>query len=290
MEDFIENQFEISKDDRGDKVLHKLGSSGSIILSNPELYSELFWEGMDHIEIGQFHGEASMEKFLELCIGKQITLGIHSPLLCNGSKYDLIEKVEYEPETAWRQLESEAKIISALGAEYLLVHFPYFKEEIAGNANELIEDGLKKLRYIQDKYQIELVCEPKLGLNRSPVGINYLNDFPKELWAKYNIKMCIDIGDYIIAVGDKIFDYVSKWKEFIKVVHLHNIYYEEDKYIWTPVHPSQENDNESYKVENIIRFLAQCRDVTFVFEHTPHTNPSKEFVNEGFRWVKSIIK
>jgi sugar phosphate isomerase/epimerase len=231
-----------------------------------------------------------MEKFLELCKGKHIPFGIHSPLMSNGSKYDLIEEVEYEPEFAWRQLESEAKIMSKSGAEYLLVHFPYFKEEITDNANELIEEGLKKLSSIQEKYSIELVCEPKLGFQRSPAGINYLQNFPKETWEKYNIKLCIDIGDYIIAVGDKIFDYLTKWKEFIKVVHLHNIFYEGDKYIWIPVHPSQESDNQSYKVKDIITFLAQCEDVTFVFEYTPHTNPSKEFVREGFKWVEELIK
>lgn len=270
-------------------MAHKLGVSGSTIYSDPKLFSELFWDGIDHIEIGEFPDEKALEKFLELYRKKDIDFGIHSPLMRGESKYDLIEKVNYETAYAWRQLEEEAHRMSALGAKYLLVHFPYFKEETKVNVNELIEEGLRKLSRIRKKYSIELICEPKLGLNRSPVGINYLNDFPVEIWAKYNIKLCIDIGDYIIAVKDEVLKYLKKWKEFIKVVHLHNVYYAEDKYFWTPVHPSQDIDNE-YKIEKIIRFLSELNDVIFVFEHTPETNPGSEFVSEGYDWVKSLVK
>lgn len=65
---------------------------------------------------------------------------------------------------------------------------------------------------------------------------------------KYDIKLCIDIGDYIIATEDKILDYILKLQEFIKVVHLHNIKYEGDKYIWIPVHPIQEGNNDFINV------------------------------------------
>ncbi|MCM1988243.1 TIM barrel protein [Oceanirhabdus seepicola] len=270
-------------------MAHKLGVSGSVILSNPEHYSELFWEGIDHIEIGEFYDEKALNDFIKQCREKQISFGIHSPLMRNGSKYDLIERVQYDSEFAWEQLELEAEKMSSLGADYLLVHFPYFKDEITGNANELIEEGLRKLSDIQNKYSIELICEPKLGLNRSAAGINYLHNFPKGIWGKYNIKLCIDIGDYIIATGEEIFNYLLKWKEFVKVVHLHNVYYQGNKYIWVPVHPTQKYEISNYKIEKIIRSLSQCEDVSFVFEHTPHTNPSKDLVNEGYEWVRFLI-
>ncbi|WP_102398751.1 TIM barrel protein [Haloimpatiens massiliensis] len=270
-------------------MAHKLGVSGSTILSNPELYSELFWEDIQHIEIGEFEDKKSLYKFLKICRGKNISFGIHSPLVRGKSKYDLIEKVQYDPKEAWKQLELEAEKMSALGAKYLLVHFPYFKGEILEDTNKLIEEGLKKLSYIQNQYSIDIICEPKLGFNRSSAGINYLNKFPRDIWKKYNVKLCIDIGDYIIASEDEILNYLVRWSEFIKVVHLHNIHYEDDKYIWIPVHPSQEYEG-NHKVKKIISFLAKCKDVTFVFEHTPQTNPSKAFVNEGYKWVSSLIR
>ena len=274
---------------KGLVMAHKLGVSGSVIYSNQEQYAELFWEGVDHIEIGEFADYKAVDKFIELCKEKQVGFGIHSPLLRNGSKYDLLEKVNYDSKYAWKQLELEAEEMSALGAKYLLVHFPYFKEEVELNTDEIIEEGLKKLNYIQNKYSIELVCEPKLGLNRSSAGINYLNKFPVEIWEKYNIKLCIDIGDYILATENEILSYIVKWKDFIKVVHLHNIHYEGDRYIWIPVHPTQEYSG-NHKVEEIIKFLSQSKDVTFVFEHTPETNPSKQFVNDGYKWVSSMLK
>lgn len=270
-------------------MANRVGMSGSIIYSNPELYSQLFMKGIKHIEIGEFSEEEDFSKFLKLSNEKGCTFGIHSPLLRSGSKYDLIEKLRYEPSEAWDMLEAEAEKLSALGAEYILVHFPYFKEDVEVNTDALIEEGLKKIKCIQDKYEIMLVCEPKLGLNKSSAGINYLQRFPIDIWKKYNIKLCIDIGDYIIATSDKVLDYLEKWKDFIVEAHLHNIYYEEQDYIWTPVHPSQENDEKSHKVEEIIKFLAQCKDVTFIFEHTPETNPSREYVEEGIGWVGKII-
>jgi sugar phosphate isomerase/epimerase len=270
-------------------MAHRLGVSGSIIYSNPELYSELFWKDIDHIEIGEFQDEKALDDFLILSKEKQIDFGIHSPLIRGGSKYDLIEKVQYDTEYAWEQLEKEAEKMSLLGARYILIHFPYFKMDIQDDANELIEEGLRKLSCIQNKYSIEIVCEPKLGFNRSSAGIDYLNNFPIEIWERYNIKLCIDIGDYMMAVEEEIFDYLIKWRRFIKVAHLHNVYYEKDNYIWIPVHPTQQHSSK-YKIEDIIRFLAKSKNVTFVFEHTPETNPNKEFVSEGYIWVRDLVR
>ena len=58
---------------KGLVMKHKLGVSGSTIYSNPELYSELFWEQIEHIEIGEFPNEEAVDKFLELCKDKNIT-------------------------------------------------------------------------------------------------------------------------------------------------------------------------------------------------------------------------
>ncbi|MTI68801.1 MAG: sugar phosphate isomerase/epimerase [Firmicutes bacterium] len=270
-------------------MTHKLAVSGSTILSNPEKFEELFLEKIDSIEIGEFPDEIAVKHFLDLCKEKKQSFGIHSPLYLNESKYDLLKKVQYKPEYAWKQLELEAKKMSALGADYILVHFPYFKEQISGNANKLIEEGLIRLEQIQKKYSISIICEPKLGFNRSTAGINYLHTFPIEIWDKYNIKICIDIGDYLIATENEILNYLSKFKKHIKIVHLHNVDYIKDKHIWIPVHPSQETNGVNYKIKKIIDFLLQCKDITFVFEHTPHKIPSERFVKEGYQWVKDLI-
>ncbi|MBP2078779.1 TIM barrel protein [Oceanobacillus polygoni] len=269
---------------------HHIGLSGSTIMTDPEKFPLLFnKDNVSHIEIGEFPSKASFHNFVELLDKENVTFGLHSPLYRNQSKYDLLEKVNYEPEQAWRQFESEVKYMSQLGAAYILVHFPYFKEEKDIDTTEIIEDGLKKLYQLQERYSIPIVCEPKLGLNRSAFGIKALDDFPMEIWEKYGIKLCIDIGDYLLATGDEAVGYIDKWKKHIKVVHLHNVEFYNDKYIWVPVHPSQENDNSHFKVRDLIYKLSTNPGVFFIFEHTPHTNPTDTFVNEGINWVKDII-
>lgn len=269
---------------------HSTGLSGSVIMSDPKKFSLLFnKENISHIEIGEFPSEESFKYFLELLNKGNLTFGLHSPLYRNQSKYDLLEKIQYEPEQAWKQFESEVKYMSELGAEYILVHFPYFKEEKDIDTAEIIENGLKKLHFLQEKYSLTIVCEPKLGLNRSAFGIRALDNFPIETWDKYGIKLCIDIGDYLIATGHKVMDYIEKWKKHIKVVHLHNVEFDNDKYIWIPVHPSHEMDNSYFNVKDLIYKLSTSPSVFFVFEHTPHTNPTESFVNEGINWVKEII-
>ncbi|MEK3907752.1 TIM barrel protein [Oceanobacillus sp. FSL W7-1309] len=269
---------------------HHIGLSGSTIMSDPEKIPLLFdKDNVSHIEIGEFPSEDSFNYFIELTNKENKTFGLHSPLYRNQSKYDLLEKVNYEPEQAWRQFESEVNYMSKLGAAYILVHFPYFKEEKDIDSAEIIESGLKRLHQLQERYSIPIVCEPKLGLNRSAFGIKALDAFPIEIWDRYGIKLCIDIGDYVLAVGDEAIDYIEKWKKHVKVVHLHNVEFHNDKYIWVPVHPSHENSNSHFKVKNLIYQLSTNSDVFFIFEHTPHTNPTEAFVNEGIDWVKDII-
>ncbi len=269
---------------------NRLSVSGSTIMSDPAQFERLFWDGIGDIEIGEFDDLSSFDRFLKLCKEKNANFGIHSPLFRNESKYDLIEKVQMEPEDAWVQFEKEAEKLSSLGAEYLLVHFPYFKSKKAEDvAHSLIEKGLKRLNIIQEKYGMPIVCEPKLGLHRSPDGIRYLHQFPEETWKKYGLKLCIDIGDYLIAAGKHAMDYITKWDKQIHVAHIHNVAFTGDKYIWTPVHPSYENNLKHYELEPILRYLAGIGGIRFVFEHTPHMTPNDTFVAEGYEWVKEII-
>lgn len=271
-------------------MAHSIGLSGSVILSDPSKLRDLFtYEMINHIEIGEFPDEAAFHQFLHFKRQENITYGIHSPLLRHMSKYDLVEKVQFEPEEAWEQFESEVETMARLGAAYILVHFPYFKEEKDTDTVDIIESGLKKFHQLQERYAIPIVCEPKLGHNRSPFGIQALDRFPLETWNKYGIKLCIDVGDYLLATGCDALNYVKKWRDHIKVVHLHHVEFRGEKYIWIPVHPSYEADHSHFQVKKLIKQLAKSPDVFFIFEHTPHSKPTKAFVEEGIQWVKELI-
>lgn len=272
-------------------MVHKIGVSGSVILSDSKLFHKLFKRHLPHIEIGEFQDEESFQSFIELLGKTNKSFGLHSPLFRGQSKYDLLEKVSMNPEEAWIQFEAEVERMSRLGAEYILVHFPYFKKEASGNPAEIIEEGLKKLSALQKKYGIMIVCEPKLGFRQSPAGIDYLDSFPVETWKKYGLSLCVDIGDYILATDDKAINYIGKWAKFVRVVHLHNVEYQGDKYIWVPVHPSHENDGRHHKIKKLMDFLAKkCEDVFFVMEYTPHTNPSEKMAEEGVEWAIEVIE
>ncbi|WP_137791396.1 TIM barrel protein [Bacillus sp. E(2018)] len=269
-------------------MAHTLGISGSTILSDESKLNELFREQITHIEIGEFENEESFQSFLDLLKKSNKTFGIHSPIYRSGSKYDLLEKLQFSPEQAWTLFEKEMQRLVPLGAQYILVHFPYFQGSVQ-NPNHFIEQGLKRLSTLQKKYNLPIVCEPKLGLDRSPMGIEYLHAFPIELWEKYGLKLCIDIGDYLLAVDKKAINMIQKWKEHVKVVHLHNIEFVDDKYIWVPIHPSHENNGQHYSIKEILHVLAEYPDIYWVLEHTPHSNPSETFIQEGINWLDNEI-
>lgn len=267
---------------------HRLGVSGSTIMSDPTKYNDLYWEGIEHIEIGEFPDKEALDLFLESCKEHQLTFGVHSPLYRNQCKYDLLQNVHFKPEQAWNQLENEIVLLKELGADYVLVHFPYYKEEVNYDVNQDIKNGLVRLRNLQEQYSIPIICEPKLGWNRSPAGIQYFHDSDIEFWE--DIGICLDIGDFLMATEDQIMNYIEKWKDLIKVVHLHNVEFEKDnKYWWIPVHPSHESDGVHYGIEKILRYLAQSTPKIFVFEHTPHSQPSTEFVQQGYQWIKQLV-
>ncbi|MTI66728.1 MAG: hypothetical protein FH753_09035 [Firmicutes bacterium] len=58
-------------------MTHKIGVSGSTILSNPDKFEDLFLEKTDHIEIGEFPDEIAVNHFLDLCKEKKHSFGIH---------------------------------------------------------------------------------------------------------------------------------------------------------------------------------------------------------------------
>ena len=270
--------------------MNTLGVSGSTIMSDEKKFNQLFKYNLEHIEIGEFKCFYTFKMFLDLLDNSLLTFGIHSPVIRGKSKYDIIEHVDFPPDKAIKQIRKEARRAKFLGAKYLLVHFPFFADMYEGDTNAVIEENLDKLARIQQKNKIQIVCEPKLGKGRSPMGIMYLDKFPVEIWRRYNMKICIDIGDYVMAAGeDKAMEYIKKWSEFIKVVHLHNVDYQDGDYFWKPVHPNDETDGH-HNMTPIIKYLASLDNIYFVLEHTPHMNYSLEYILEGKDWVRELIQ
>lgn len=270
-------------------MAHSIGMSGSTILSNRDRLPELFGKGLPHVEIGEFGDRDSYLSFLHLARENEVSFGIHVPHFRENSKYDLLEEVKMEPSAARKLFVEEVREAAQSGASYVLVHFPYFKGETEAVV-EKIEEGLQFLKHLQDTYGVPIVCEPKLGQNQSPAGIQYLYDFPMNLWRKYGLSICIDMGDYRIAVENNWREYVEPLLPFTKVVHMHNVRYTEKGYIWTPIHPDFEKQDTAFDMAPFLELLAKGRDKYFILEHTPHTSPSEEQVDEGIVWVMEQLK
>lgn len=274
---------------KGIALNHRLGLSGSTILSDPDQLSFLFERGLDHVEIGEFPDDASYQTFRQMTDDHHLeSFGIHSPLIRGRSKYDLIEHVAVDPEQAREAFEQEVARLAAHGAAYVLVHFPYFAGT-STSPSQKIEEGLKFLHRLKETYALPIVCEPKLGRNRSGKGMEYLWRFPVELWKRYDLDICVDLGDYRMAAGENWRAYVEPLLPFTSVVHLHNVCYIEDKYFWIPLHPDKGKWNGAYDMEPMLQMLGEGREKYFIFEHTPHVNPTPEEVDEGIRWVKDVL-
>ncbi len=271
-------------------MVHELGFSGSTIMSDPNQFQQLFNARFKHVEIGEFPSYTDFEYFLRLANKNGYRYGVHSPLIRGESKYDLLDFISFEPEQARQQFEKEVRTLSMLGAAYVLVHFPFIKESGIQDINAKVEEGLSFLNRLQESYNIPIVCEPKLGPAMSPHNIKAVHDFPQYLWETYSLSLCIDIGDYLLAVGEEWPIYLKKLEPFIKVVHLHNILIEGTKYIWVPPHPNYEESQGYFRIKPIINYLARGQAKYFIFEHTPHSRPSDQFVTESISWIDSVLQ
>ena len=265
----------------------RFGVSGSTILSDPDRLDELFWEGIDHIEVGSLSSGTDLDKLLDRARQQALSVGFHSPLLKGGSKYDLLLQVEQQPEAAWRQLAEELKIAKANQVEYVLVHFPFFLSAAAPDPIPQIDAGLERLAELQAKYGTTILCEPKLGVRQDPGGIGILRDYPVERWLDFAVPMCWDMGDWILAAGSPstYLDDFGRWAGAIAAIHVHDVKVEEKRYYWLAVHPSYEGKEPFLSLKPFFAAL-KSMGVLLVWEHTPHFLPDQGFALEGFRWAK----
>ncbi len=268
----------------------RFGVSGSTILSDPDRVDELFWDGIDHVEVGALSSPAALDNVLARARQGSISVGFHSPLFRGGSKYDLLMHVEGTPELAWQQLEEELSIAQKNQSEYLLVHFPYFSLASEQDPIPQIEAGLSRLRALQDRFETKVLCEPKLGLRRDLGGIGILQAYPVSKWCDFGLSMCWDMGDYLLASNtlEECRSELHRWSEVIDVIHVHNVKVTAEQHYWIAIHPSHESGEEYFTVKPLL-LDAAAMDILLVWEHTPHFTPDHSFALAGFQWAKEVL-
>ncbi len=60
---------------------NRLGVSGSTILSEKELFTELLSYGTEHIEIGEFANMDEYNLMMDMIESNDLSFGIHSPIM-----------------------------------------------------------------------------------------------------------------------------------------------------------------------------------------------------------------
>ena len=140
----------------------KIGISASAVWSQTNRLGELFRSDVQHIEIGLFENIAIADDFIRQSRTRGKSVGIHSPLVRGGSKYDLLEAIEMPSIDALEQVEGELAWCQRSGVDYLHVHFP-FSLRSGTLSLPIVTKGIQQLALLQRKTGIQIVCEPKLG-------------------------------------------------------------------------------------------------------------------------------
>ena len=266
-----------------------IGISASAVLSKTDRLDELLRRDVTHVEAGFFENIEIADPFVKNARQRGKSVGIHSPLIQVGSKYDLLESVDMPSEDAWHQVEEEAKWCRGRGVQYLLVHFPYAPQS-GTLTNEVVRSGLRRLATIQSRYGVSIVCEPKLGDDLNLGAIDWIKTAPPRMFSESNLKLCWDVGDHLLANGNeaRYLEEYRRWRKSIQVVHLHNVRREGRLYRWTPPHPNKSLVDSDHDLRPIISELADGMIV--VAEYTPQPVASPQNVDATFHYLNEHAK
>lgn len=262
----------------------RLFVSASTTLSDPSRWGDLLWPGIDGIEVG-FLAPGDLAAVAALVSQHGLEWGVHSPLYRGGHSNDLLGPDGLLPEPT-TQLRREIETVAPLGARYLLVHFPRF----AGDEGSplAVEAGLQGLLGIQADTGMPLILEPKLGIQRHPGGIDLLYRLGTDALA--SARLCLDLGDWWLAAKELGIPFETLIEPFLPLAasfHVHHVYEVDERYVWTPVHPS--TDTHFGFMPVLRAAVNQNPGVMIVIEHTPHLVPSESYVREGVEWLKGAL-
>ena len=265
----------------------KIGISASAVWSQTERLGELFRSDVEHIEIGMFENLNVAEDFVKRAKQRRKSVGIHSPLVRGGSKYDLLEAVDLPTADAWKQIEEELDWCQKASIEYILIHFPFAQKRGTLNV-PLVTEGTRRLGSLQARTGVKIVCEPKLGVNHDPAGIAWLRTAPRRIFSDAGLDICWDVGDHLLANRTEMdyFAQFNRWRSHISVIHLHNVGRNGATYRWTPPHPRKSVVDADYDLSRIVKQFP--KSATIVSEYTPQRVATETTINTSFQYLKAL--
>jgi inosose dehydratase len=150
--------------------------------------------------------------------------------VCGGTVFAGLHKGVEALERAKREFGQEAKLLAAVGAEYL-VHLPeQYTDQHTGRStqgSDIEPDQWKNLvtgtdelaRYLYESYGVKLVFHPHADthVDTQPRIERFLQDTDSDL-----VNLCLDTGHVAYCEGDNV-DIVQKFPERITYVHLKSV-------------------------------------------------------------------
>jgi adenosyl cobinamide kinase/adenosyl cobinamide phosphate guanylyltransferase/sugar phosphate isomerase/epimerase len=175
----------------------------------------------DHANESNLISADDLAKLQLLSYGRDLTFTVHFPLglMLGGNKV--------EQEEGLRSILKIWQLILPLNPINYILHLPIVKSMVPTNKIELddperekwlvqIEDSL--IRILSQGFTSTLLCLENLSY-----PFYYLD----ELIEKYDLSICLDVG-HLLRYGYSLSDFLAKYYDKIRVVHLHNSMEEQD--------------------------------------------------------------
>ncbi len=269
----------------------RVATSGAIVMSDVARLERLLWPSIDAIEIGSLDGEADLHAVLDLVERRHLAWAMHMPLWRRGLARVPMASAGPSPEEE-RSLRADMALGQRYKAAYALGHAPWLPDHRmpVARAEALARETVHLLRNLSRAYDLPVVLELKLGLNRDPGILSYLLADPEGFLDLDEVHLCLDTGDWLLACETLGVDPVRAFEPLAAltaVVHAHAVERGSDHYLWKPIHPSSP---DAAAVRDLCQLALEARDeLTLVFEHTPHVDPGPAYDLEGYHWLLSTL-
>ena len=269
----------------------RVATSGAIVMSDVARMGRLLWPTIDAIEIGSLDGEADLHTVLDLVEGRHLDWAMHMPLWRRGPARVPLTPAGPSPEEE-HSLRADMILGQRYKAAYALAHAPWLPDHRMSvtRAEALARETVRLLRDLAWKYDLPVVLELKLGLNRDPGILSYLLADPEGFLDLDDVSLCLDTGDWLLACEAEGVDAVKAFEPLAvrtAVVHAHAVERGSDHYLWKPIHPSSP---DAAAVRDLCQLALDARsELTLVFEHTPHVDPGPAYDLEGYHWLLSAL-
>ena len=253
-------------------------------MSESSRLPELFTWGCSAIEIGFLADERDYLYMLRECVARGMQMAIHSPVYQDGNRLGLLQN----DAGAWAELERDLSVARRDGLAYLLVHLQCLQTPVEDDALTSIKSAALKMAALSREYGVPVVLEPKLEPNRGHSLFLLLHSLPLPELESWGLAWCVDVGDIYMASQESSVPYlemISHLAPLAKVVHLHDVVVQGERYFWTPV-----TGQDAVPIAETLALLNPLeRDIFVVVEHTPHLVESVKQVRQGIEWLRGQL-